>query len=127
VSSYRPEKIAEQILRELSQLLIFDIKDPRVATVTITDVQVARDLSSAKVFFTVTNEADDRKAAEQGLKKSAPYLRRQLSQVMRMRSVPDLRFFYDESIGYGQKIEALLRQVKDDLHDPSENSSTDSE
>ncbi len=127
MSSYRPEKIAEQILRELSQLLMFNIKDPRVATVTITDVKVARDLSIAKVFFTVTDEENDRKSAEQGLKKGAPYLRRQLSQVMRMRSVPDLRFYYDESIGYGQKIESLLRQVKDDLHDPSENSTTDPE
>lgn len=127
MGSYRPEKIAEQILRELSQLLMFSIKDPRIASVTITDVQVARDLSIAKIFFTVTDEAEDRKPAEQGLKKSAPFMRRQLSQLMRMRSVPELRFYYDESIGYGQRIEDLLRQVKDDLNDPSEDSSADSE
>jgi len=127
LSGYRPEKVAEQILRELSQLIMFSLKDPRISGVTITDVKVARDLSIAKVFFTVTDEAEERKAAEQGLKKSAPFMRRQLSQIMRMRSVPDLRFHYDESIGYGQKIEALLRQVKDDLDDPAANKSTDSE
>ena len=127
MSGYRAEKVAEQILREISQMIMFSMKDPRLASVTITDVKVARDLSIAKVFFTVTDEEDERKSAELGLKKSAPFMRRQLSQLMRMRAVPELRFHYDESIGYGQKIEALLRQVKDDLDDSTEDSTTDSE
>ena len=66
MSGYRPEKVAEQILRELSQLIMFSLKDPRISGVTITDVKVARDLSIAKIFFTVTDEAEERKAAELG-------------------------------------------------------------
>lgn len=117
MSSYRPERVGEQIHKEVAQLMMHGIKDPRVATVSITGVKVSRDLSLAKVFFTVLDEATERKDAERGLKSVAPYLRRQLGQVMRMRFIPELRFEYDKSISYGQKIDDLLRQVEDDLRD----------
>jgi len=117
LSSYRPERVGEQIHKEVAQLMMHGIKDPRVATVSITGVKVSRDLSLAKVFFTVLDEATERKDAERGLKSVAPYLRRQLGQVMRMRFIPELRFEYDKSISYGQKIDDLLRQVEDDLRD----------
>lgn len=126
MSGYRPEKVGEQIHKEIAQLMMQGIKDPRVAPVVITGVQVSRDLSVAKVYFTVTDEANERKEAERGLKSVAPFVRRQLGQVMRMRFIPDIRFHYDKSIGYGQKIDGLLRQVKDDLKDDTDNDSTDS-
>ncbi len=126
MSGYRPEKVAEQIHKEIAQLMMQGIKDPRVAPVTITGVQVSRDLSVAKVFFTVTDEASERKDAERGLKSVAPFVRRQLGQIMRMRFIPDIRFQFDSSIGYGQKIDNLLRQVQDDLKDDTDNDSTDS-
>ncbi|MBE0582828.1 MAG: 30S ribosome-binding factor RbfA, partial [Desulfofustis sp.] len=85
--------------------------------VTLTGVKVSRDLSSARIYFTVSDENLDRKEAERGLKSAAPYIRRELGQIMQLRFIPEIRFQYDESIGYGQKIEALLRQVQDDLND----------
>ncbi len=126
MSSYRPERVGEQIHKEVAQLMMHGIKDPRVAPVSITGVQVSRDLSIAKVFFTVLDEATERKDAERGLKSVAPYLRRQLGQVMRMRFIPELRFEYDKSISYGQKIDNLLRQVEDDLRDDDSDDSADS-
>jgi len=120
LSGYRPEKVAEQIHKEISRILMFNIKDPRVSSVNITAVKVAKDIGSARIYFTVLDEKSELKDAERGLKSAAPYIRRELSQVMRLRFVPELRFQYDESISYGQKIDALLRQVKDDLNDPAE-------
>lgn len=117
MSSYRPERVGEQIHKEISRLLMHGIKDPRVATVMITGVQLTRDLRLARVYFTVTDEATERKDAMRGLKSAAAYIRRELGQVMRLRHMPDLRFEYDSSIAYGQNIENLLRQVQDDLTD----------
>ncbi len=122
MSSYRPERVGEQIHTEIAQMMMQGVKDPRVAPVVITGVTVSRDLSVAKVFFTVTDEASERKDAERGLKSVAPYVRRQLGQIMRMRFIPEIRFQYDSSINYGQKIENLLRQVQDDLSDDSADS-----
>lgn len=117
MSSHRPERVGEQLHKEISRLLMHGIKDPRVASVTVTGVNVTRDLSLAKVFFNVTDEAGERKDAEQGLKSAAPFIRRELGKLMRLRFVPQIRFEYDSSIAYGQKIEGLLRQVRDDLTD----------
>ena len=117
MSSYRPERIGEQIHKEITRLLIYSIKDPRVSTVTLTGVKVSRDLNNARIFFTVSDEVLERKEAERGLKSAAPYIRRELGQVLQLRFVPEIRFQYDESISYGQKIDSLLRQVQDDLND----------
>ncbi len=122
MSSYRPERVGEQIHKEVTRLLMRGIKDPRVASVTITGVTLTRDLSLARIYFTVTDEATERKEAERGLKSAAPFVRRELGQALRMRFIPNLRFEYDSSIAYGQKIESLLHQVQDDL----KNDSTDS-
>ena len=122
MSSYRPERVGEQLHKEIAHLLMHGIKDPRVALVTITGVNVTRDLSLAKGFFSVTGDDGDLKDAERGLKSAAPFIRRELGKLMRLRFTPEIRFEYDGSIAYGQKIENLLRQVKDDLVDDPKDS-----
>ncbi len=128
MSSYRPERIGEQIHKEVSKLLMYSIKDPRVAVVTISGVEVSRDISSARIFFTISGDAGaadnsaERKEAERGLKSIAPFIRRELGKIMQLRFVPAIRFKYDESVAYGQKIDALLHQVQDDLNDSSADS-----
>jgi len=117
LSSYRPERVGEQIHKEVTRLLMCNIKDPRVAPVTLTGVQMSRDISSAKIYFTVHGDSAERKEAEKGLKSAAPYIRRELGKIMKLRFVPNLYFKFDESIDYGQKIDALLYQVRDDLND----------
>lgn len=122
MSSYRPERVGEQIHKETTRLLLYSIKDPRVATVTITGVHMSRDISAARIYFTVSDESAERKDAERGLKSAAPYIRRELGKIMQLRFVPNIYFKFDTSIGYGQKIEALLHQVQDDLDDnPADN------
>ena len=115
MSSYRPERVGEQIHKETTRMLMFTIKDPRVAAVTITGVDVSRDISSALIYYSISGDAADRRDAVKGLKSVAPYIRRQLGKILQLRFVPEIRFKYDESIAYGQKIDALLHQVQDDL------------
>ncbi|MDA3903689.1 MAG: 30S ribosome-binding factor RbfA [Desulfuromusa sp.] len=119
MSSYRPERVGEQIHKETTRLLMYSIKDPRVAPVTITGVLMSRDISSARIYFSVSDETTERKDAEKGLKSAAPYIRRELGKIMQLRFVPNIYFKFDASIGYGQKIDALLHQVQDDLNDNS--------
>ena len=119
MSSYRPERVGEQIYKETARLLMYNLKDPRVASVTLTGVQMSRDIGSARIYFTVSDESTERKNAEKGLKSAAPYIRRELGKIMQLRFVPEIRFYYDKSVGYGQKIDALLHQVQDDLNDNS--------
>jgi ribosome-binding factor A len=127
LSSYRPDRLAEQIHKEISQLLIFKIKDPRVAPVTVTGVNVTRDLRLARIYYTVSDENKEQRDAAAGLKSAAAFLRREIGQAIRLRYVPELRFEYDASVSYGQKIDDLLRQVKDDLVDDSADNGTDQE
>lgn len=116
MSSFRPERVGEQILKETTFLLLHRIKDPRVSPVTLTGVKVSRDLSLARIYFTVA-DAEVRRDAEAGLKSASPYIRRELSQIMRLRFMPEIRFQFDDSFSHGQRIDELLRQVQDDLHD----------
>jgi len=125
LSSYRPERVAEQIHKEIARLLLAGIKDPRVAPVNITGVTISRDLRLARIFYTVSDEQLERRAAETGLKSASAFIRREIGQAIRLRFVPDLRFEYDSSISHGQKIDDLLRQVKDDIQDDSADRATD--
>ncbi|MFO7764806.1 MAG: 30S ribosome-binding factor RbfA [Pelovirga sp.] len=116
MSSFRPERVGEQILKETTFLLLQRIKDPRIASVSLTGVKVSRDLSLARIYFTV-HDLSDLQEAEAGLKSASPFIRRELSQIMKLRFMPEIKFQYDESISHGQRIDELLRQVQDDLDD----------
>jgi ribosome-binding factor A len=103
----RSERVAGQIRRELAQLLQQEIKDPDIGFISVSDVEVTRDLAHAKVFITVyeTDKAADTMAA---LKRAAGYLRRRLGQEMRMRSVPELHFHHDASVEAGLRMDSLI-------------------
>lgn len=111
----RTQRIGDQMQRELSQLIQREIKDPRVGLVTITAVEVSRDLSNAKVFVTVMGrEADDDAAVEESrkvLQGAAGFLRVQLGKAMQLRTIPQLRFHYDASIRRGVELSALIERA----------------
>lgn len=104
----RSQRVAEQIRRELADLLQFEVKDPRVGRVTLTEVEVTGDLAHAKIYFVTQDEAV---AATEALGKAAGFLRSQLSQRLLMRSVPQLHFFYDESLDRGIHLSQLIDQA----------------
>jgi ribosome-binding factor A len=114
----RTRRVGEQMQRELSALIRQEVKDPRVGMVTVSAVEVTRDLAHAKVFITVLGDAETRDASLAALNKAAGFLRHELGQRMLTRTVPQLRFVYDESIERGSRLSALIdTAVKSDRHD----------
>jgi ribosome-binding factor A len=109
--SGRPQKLGDQIQRELSDLLQRELRDPRVGMVTITSVDVSPDLSHAKVFFTVFEKQALEKTLE-GLKRSSGFLRSQLARRVKLYTTPELRFVYDESVERGDRLSRLIDSVK---------------
>ena len=107
----RTERLGEQIRRELSERIRLEVKDPRVGMVSITDVRVSRDLAHAKVFITRIGEPADREPAVEALNHAAGFLKRALGQGMRVRTVPNLRFFYDTAVEEGARLEDLIDQA----------------
>jgi ribosome-binding factor A len=108
----RSRRIAEQIQRELAELIRLELKDPRVTgLVTITDVEVSHDQSHAKVFFTLLGDAEKIEETTTGLKRAAGFLRTQLSQRMKLRTVPQLDFRYDASVERGMKLSRLIDEA----------------
>lgn len=101
----RNTRIAEQMRRELADLLQFEVKDPRVGMVTITEVEVSGDMAHAKIYYSVAKPSD---SLQQGLEKSAGFLRTQVAKRMLLRTVPQLHFVYDESIDNGMKMAQLI-------------------
>ena len=109
----RARRIQEQVQRELSGLLRHSVKDPRVSQVTLTEVEVSRDLSLARVYITSMNTEIDRGEIIKVLNGAAGYLRRELGALMRIRSTPRLQFHYDESVEYGARMDALINSAID--------------
>ncbi|RFC36696.1 MAG: ribosome-binding factor A [Candidatus Nitrotoga sp. SPKER] len=105
----RTDRIAEQIQREVAQLLRLDVKDPRVRMITLTGVEVTKDYSHAKVFYTTLDGVSD--AVQQGLEHASGYLRSQLAHSMKLRIMPQLHFIYDPSIERGAHLSKLIDQA----------------
>lgn len=103
----RSERIGAEMRRELAYLLHDAAKDPRLSEVTIQEVRVTRDLSHAKVYFTVLDR-DHAKPMAAVLGRAAGFLRRRLGEVMKLRMIPELHFVYDISIEEGQRLSALI-------------------
>jgi ribosome-binding factor A len=108
----RKERLGAQILRVLSELLRFEIKDPGLAGVSLTAVDLSRDLSIAKVFFSMLNPDDDPAPALEGLDRASGYLRGKLGHSLKIRHVPELRFVHDDSVAHGIEISRLIDGAK---------------
>jgi ribosome-binding factor A len=107
----RADRVADLIRRELSRLLLREIKDPRLQQVVVTSVQLSPDLRHARVFFTGGAKGADRQAELQGLQAAAGFLRGQLGRNLRLRYAPELAFELDDSVDRSLHIAALLKQV----------------
>ena len=114
----RARRVAEQIRQELAAIVMREMKDPRVAGVSFTAVDVTSDLEHAKVWFTLYGKDHD--ACQRGLSHAAGFLRSELAQRMRMRTVPKLSFLYDESVERGARLSHLIDQAveEDRKHHP---------
>ena len=110
----RTQRVSHFLHEELARLLQSTVRDPRVQEVNLTGVEVSRDLSHAKVFFTLMNNAspEERAQVTAVLSKVSGFLRSELAKASAMRTVPRLSFRFDESVGRGRDMESLLREVR---------------
>jgi ribosome-binding factor A len=104
----RARRVADQMQRELSELIRLDVKDPRVGLLTITEVEVTRDMEHAKVFFTTLGGKPEHDACLLGLQRASGFLRTQLSHRMQLRQVPKISFVYDHSVERGMQLSQLI-------------------
>ena len=111
MSNTRTEKIAQQIQRDLAELLSKEVKDPRIGMVTLTGVEVSRDHSHATVYYTVLGEERDRAPIAEGLKRASGFLHSQLFHRLKLRIVPQLHFVYDESVERGAHLSRLIDEA----------------
>ncbi len=108
----RSDRVGGLIKQVMAVLLQRQISDPRLNGTTVTDVQVSRDLRLAKIFFISPGGKKTAKDAQEGFEHARGFLKRELAQQLALRYMPDLQFYYDESIDYGTHIEQLLKAVK---------------
>ena len=107
----RLRRVADQIQRELSDILRSELKDPRVGMITLTGVEVSPDFAHAKVFFTSLAEAAQRDEVRAGLKRASGFLRTMLGARLKIHNTPELHFVYDESVESGIRLTHLIEDA----------------
>jgi ribosome-binding factor A len=111
MSSQRPNRVGDQIREEVADLLARDVHDPGIGFLTITRVQVTPDLQQARVYYTSMGDDAARRASRKALERATPFLRRQLGRRLRLRRIPELQFFFDDSVERHDRIERILQEI----------------
>lgn len=104
----RNQRLGAQILRILSELLRFEVKDPRLDGVSLTAIEMKRDISVAKIYFSLLKPDDVPGPALEGLARASGFLRSKLASALKIRHVPELRFLHDDSVAHGIEISRLI-------------------
>ncbi|AYW48482.1 30S ribosome-binding factor RbfA [Tetragenococcus osmophilus] len=112
MANYRDRRVAQEILKEVTQVLQKKIRDPRVQGVTITDVDVTGDLQQATIYYSILSSADsDKKEAQAGLEKASGLIRREVGHTLSIYKTPEIFFELDESLEYGERIDEMIREL----------------
>ena len=111
MSSQRPTRVGDQIRVELADLLAREVHDPGIGFLTITHVHVTPDLQQARVYYTTLGDAQARRESRRALERAGSFLRRQLGGRLRLRRVPELQFFFDDSVERHDRIERILQEI----------------
>jgi len=113
MANHKVERIASDIIKYLSTILLTETNDEILKSITLTEVRVSKDLSVAKVYFTSILDKPH-KELEKEMKEAAPFLRGKLAKVLEVRNIPELQFVYDETIEYATKIERIISNINKD-------------
>lgn len=108
--SHKIERISSDVLKYLSNIILTETRDELMKTITLTEVEVSKDLSYAKVYFTSISNLTHQEI-EKEMNEAAPYLRGKLAKVLEVRNIPELKFIYDETIEYATKIEKIIKEI----------------
>ena len=110
----RPERVGQELQAAIAALLTRgELHDPRIGFITITGVKVSPDLRVARVYYSMIGTPEERRATQQGLDAAKGFVRREVSAAVQLRISPEIYFVFDESLTEGDKIERLLREVKE--------------
>jgi len=113
-ASRRSRKLSEQIRNDLSWIIENRLKDPKKGFITLTYVKLSSDMKLASVYYTVLGEEESRKITQDVLNRSISFLRHELRDKLKVRYLPELRFFYDDTFDYSQKISNLMSKIHDE-------------
>lgn len=121
----RADRVADLIKIEVADLLLKQVRDPRIGAITITGVKVTDDLRTARIYFVELGQDACSDAVRAGLDKAKGFLRRELGRRLQLRRVPELLFVYDPSFAYGNRIEHLLSEIRTEGTEGEENARED--
>lgn len=113
MANHKVERIASDITKYLSNILLLETNDKLLKQITIIDTVVSKDLGYAKVYFTSLSDLSHEKL-EKEVNEAAPYLRGKLAHVLEVRNIPELKFIYDTSIEYAQNIENIIKEINEE-------------
>ncbi len=113
----RADRVGDLLQREISELLLRRVKDPRLHSVTITQVKVSRDLRHAWVYYNILSGGPTKNSVEVGLAKAHGFIKRELGKRLRLRYLPKIEFLWDDSLEYAEHIEDLLKKIKHEKND----------
>jgi ribosome-binding factor A len=109
---HRTERFTDTLREEIAQIVGYELEDPRLTPVTVTDVRLSADKRAARIYVTVAGDEKDHKAALDALKHAAPYVRKQLGLSLNLPRTPELTFVRDRIEEQGQRVDQLLRQIE---------------
>lgn len=110
----RSQRVASQIKTEVSGLIEHRLRDPDKGFITVTRVRLSSDLKIASIYYSVLGSEKDREASKEALARAKSFLKHELGNRINLRVVPELRFFYDDSLDYSNKISTLLNKINKD-------------
>jgi ribosome-binding factor A len=113
---HRTERIAETMREEIAQIVGFELEDPRLTMVTVTEVRVADDLRDASVYVTVQGDESEHQQALKALEHAAPYVRKQLGFSLNLRHTPVLHFVRDTVEEKAERVDTLLQEIRSDVN-----------
>ncbi len=113
----RADRVSDLLKEEISRMLCREVKDPSIGFITITGVDVSRDLQSARIFYTIFGDERQVHESAVALRRVSSFIKKNLGKRLRMRYIPDIAFRYDHSLEYGEKIDAILDRLKE-LQEP---------
>lgn len=111
MENLRANRVAEQLKKEIGEIINQKIKDPRIGFVTVTDVELTNDLQHAKVFISVLGDEMEKEDSLIGLAKASGFVRSEIGKRIRLRKVPEIIFEFDEAHEYGNRIDSILREL----------------
>src|SRR2546421_11899354 len=108
----RPERVADLLREEISQIVGYELEDPRLTMVTVTDVRLSGNLKAARVYVTVAGDEEEHRLALIALRHAAPYVRKQLGMALNLPRTPEIHFVRDTVEEEGERVDKLLAQIE---------------